>query len=121
MSKIASDGSVKAAQRAEGVTAALAIALIAGADVKADKSLESFWALFKAPSAALLSTATLARLPATEAAYAAELAEVLLLQVSHFCSMQISSIRTFDELLPLFRTFSIAIIEPMDVCRMGTA
>ena len=82
LSKIAADGSAKAAQRAEGVAAALALALIAGASVEADKDLGSFWTLLKAPNAALLSTATLAKLPAAEAAYAAELAEVLLLQAS---------------------------------------
>ncbi len=82
LSKIAADGSAKAAQRAEGVAAALALALIAGASVKADKDLASFWTLLKAPNTALLSSATLAKLPAAEAAYAAELAEVLLLQAS---------------------------------------
>ncbi len=98
LSKIASDGSVKAAQRAEGVTAALAIALIAGADVKNSKGLESFWTILSAPNAALLSVATLAKLPAAEAACAAELAEVLLLQVSHvmqfFGSRQIPVLRS---------------------------
>lgn len=80
--KVASDGSAKAAQRAEGVAAALAVSLIASANVTADKALEPFWAVLRAPNAALLSTAMLSKLPVEEAAYAAQLAEVLLLQVS---------------------------------------
>lgn len=84
LAKLAADGSAKAALREAGMSAALALAYISGAipDSAACSELSAFWALLNAPKAPLLSTAMLTRLPAEEAHIGAELAQVLLLQVS---------------------------------------
>ena len=80
---IAAEGNSKLAQRAEGIRAALAVALAAETDSKAESSVPaSFWALLTGPKAALLSTATLAKLAPEDAALQLHLAESLLLQAS---------------------------------------
>ncbi len=83
LAKLAADGSARAAQREAGLSAALALAYIAGAGADGGgQLLAGFWALLNAPAAPLLSVALLARLPPEEAHVCAELAQVLLLQVS---------------------------------------
>ena len=80
---IAAEGNFKVAQRAEGILAALAVALAVGTDSKAESSvLASFWASLTGPKAALLSIATLAKLAPEDAAFQLHLAESLLLQAS---------------------------------------
>ncbi len=83
LTKVASEGSAKVALRAEGIQAALAVALAASASAKLDSSIPgSFWESLAAPKAPLLSSATLARLTAEDAASQLSLAECLLLQVT---------------------------------------
>lgn len=91
LTKIAADGSAKVAQRAEGIQAALAVALAASASAEFDRSIPtSFWESLVAPKTPLLSSATLAKLTAEDAASQLSLAESLLLQVT--CSPYISQI-----------------------------
>lgn len=93
LAKLAADGSSKAALREAGMSAAVAVAYIARAipDGTATLELSAFWALLNAPKASLLSTAMLTRLPVEEAHIGAELAQVLLLQVSTYCAPTSSS------------------------------
>ena len=82
LSRIAAEGSSKVAQRAEGVRASLAVALVASADREAEASVPaSFWEALTAGKAPLLSTATLAKLALSDAVLQLHLAESLLLQV----------------------------------------
>ena len=89
LTKVAAEGSAKVAQRAEGIQAALAVALASSASTKLDSSIpSSFWEALAAPKAPLLSSATLAKLSAEDAASQLSLAESLLLQVTgilHLC------------------------------------
>ena len=83
LAKLAADGSTKAALREAGMSAALAVAYICGALPDGTTSaLSAFWALLNVPKAPLLSTTMVTRLPVEEAHIGAELAQVLLLQVS---------------------------------------
>jgi hypothetical protein len=82
LTKVAAEGSAKAAQRSEGIAAALGVALIAGAGGKSDKGIDIFWSLLAPANAPLLSLSTFGKLPTEEAAYAVSLAETLLMQVS---------------------------------------
>ena len=87
LTKVAAEGSAKVAQRAEGIQAALAVALAASASAKVDSTIPaSFWESLAAPKAPLLSLATLARLSTQDAASQLLLAESLLLQV--ICILQ---------------------------------
>ena len=88
LSKVAAEGSAKAAQRVEGIQAALALALAASASAKVDSTVPaSFWESLATPKAPLLSLATLARLSAQDAVSQLLLAESLLLQVT--CVLQL--------------------------------
>ena len=82
LTKVAAEGSAKVAQRAEGVRASLAVALVASTAPEAEASVPaSFWEALTAGKAPLLSTATLARLASADAVLQVHLAESLLLQV----------------------------------------
>ena len=88
LTKIAAEGSAKVIQRAEGIQAALAIALAASANSKTDSIIPaSFWEILAAPKAPLLSLATLAKLGTEDAVSQLHLAESLLLQVRCILNM----------------------------------
>ena len=82
LTRIAAEGSSKVAQRAEGVRASLAVALVASTGREAAASVHaSFWEALTAGKAPLLSTVNLARLASADAVLQLHLAGSLLLQV----------------------------------------
>lgn len=80
LTKVAAEGSAKVAQRAEGVKAALAIALAASTGSKLESSVPASWDSVADVKAPLLSAATLAKLTPEDASFQLYLAESLLLQ-----------------------------------------
>ena len=86
LARVIVDGVVKPAQRADAVSALMAAVSLAAADSSVDAVLDSekVWQLVGRDDSALLSAAAAARLPAEEAAVAAQVAQELLLKVPAF-------------------------------------
>jgi len=113
------DGISKPAQRAEAVSALLAVVTLAGGGGCVDKALEAegVWAELGKEGTPFLSAAATARIPAEEAASAAGLVEILLLQVSRFSPTHLPQWR--PRRMPQFMADHVQQVRPQTTALFG--